>query len=354
MMITSVPHEGFPFGTNIHFVFGVKSGHFVFVHSSLKWILPDGAVNDASTLISKIEAEDILYLREVYQRVISGRYNGKITFKLRGPEDIVWLQAIPFSGEFQGEQVISGTVMEVTDEVANTQSIKKFADKKNSILHMLGHDLRGPLNIARSLIKTINREVQDARLLEKSGHIATILEQSIDMISDLVRREFLETINAELVKRRVDIVGKIAGYLEECRRSESLSGLSFHLRCSSEKIFIKLDDTKFIQVVNNLISNSLKFTPTGGSVSVSIDEDPDLVHFKFSDNGIGIPERLLPEIFEKFTPARRPGLQGEPTLGLGLSIVKTIVGWHDGNISCESKEGSGTTFFITLPKNLPG
>lgn len=353
MTISLLPQKGFPFGNNIHFIYAIRSNQLLFLHTSFDWIIANGGDDAIEALISKIEPEDVSFLQQIFTNVLSGRFSGKTTFKLRGPEGHRWLHATPLSAEHNGEQVIIGTLVDITDEVINMQSIEKFTNKKNSILHMLGHDLRGPLNVANSVIKVIDRQISDPTVLEKTGYIATILHQSIDLISDLVKRELIETTGTELVIKRVDIVSKLSEYLEECRRSESISEIKFNMRSSSDRVFIKLDDAKFMQVVNNLISNSLKFTPPGGQITVVIEEDTDEVLFEFSDSGIGIPEKLLPEIFEKFTTARRPGLRGEPTLGLGLSIVKTIINWHEGKIRCESTEGSGTTFFIRIPKNLP-
>ena len=353
MTISLFPQKDFPFGNNIHFVYQIQSRQLLFLHSSFDWIISDDEDDPIHALISKIAPEDVTFMQQILSNVLSGRFSGKTTFKLRHTDGYRWLHATPLPAEYKGEQVIIGTLVDITDEVVNMQSIGRFANKKNSILHMLGHDLRGPLNVAKSVIKVIDREINDPALLEKTGYIANILHQSIDMISDLVKRELLETTGTELVRKRVDIVSKLTEYLEECRRSEALAEITFDLRASADKVFIKLDDAKFMQVVNNLISNSLKFTPPGGEITVAIVEEPGEVLFTFSDTGIGIPEKLLPEIFEKFTPARRPGLRGEPTIGLGLSIVKTIINWHEGNIICESKEGSGTTFIIRLPKNLP-
>ncbi|HKG06259.1 MAG TPA: HAMP domain-containing sensor histidine kinase [Pedobacter sp.] len=352
-MVKIVHQEGLPFANNIHFAYDIRLGHFQFIHSSLEWITSAGSGTNARDVIEKIEPEDIIYLKGIFSNVIAGDFNGRINIKLRASERVRWLQVVPFLADQQGTRLVLGAVMEVTDEVNDIQTITKYANKKNSILYMLGHDLRGPLNMAKSLTKTITRQIGDQEFLKKTGYISSILQQCINLISDLVNREFLETTSVELVKKRVDIVSKIKEYLDECNRSESLAQISFHLKSSSDQIFIMLDDAKFMQIVNNLISNSLKFTPAKGAIHIYIEEEANQVNFKFSDTGIGIPNALLPEIFEKFTSARRPGLQGEPTLGLGLSIVKTIVGWHDGSVSCESTEGDGTTIFITLPKNIP-
>src|SRR5690606_32111644 len=104
------------------------------------------------------------------------------------------------------------------------------------------------------------------------------------------------------------------------------------------------------QVINKLVSNSMKFTPDGGTITVKIEDKQDSVLFTVADNGIGIPKKYHHELFEKFTHARRPGLRGEPSTGLGMSIIKTIVEWHNGKIWFDSKENEGTTFFIQLPK----
>ncbi len=352
MSIRYLPQHGFPFGNNIHFAYCVSSAQFLFVHSSISWIFSDTEANDPAVVISKIDEQDIPYLQDVFNKVLSGSFNGKITLKLLSPKGTRSLLIIPYIGNLEGKQLVTGSVADVSDEVANIESLTKYTDKKNSILHMLGHDLRGPLNIAKSLIKTVAKQVEEPVLLERTEHIAIILEQSIEMISDLLKREFLETASAELVRKRVDIVKLLKDYLEECKRSENIAGINFQLSSTSDRILIDLDNAKFMQVVNNLISNSLKFSPAGGTISITVEEQQDHVNFKFTDEGVGIPESLLPKIFDKFTAARRPGLHGEPTLGLGLSIVRSIINWHEGTISCESIEGKGTTFLIRIPKQL--
>lgn len=218
---------------------------------------------------------------------------------------------------------------------------------------MLGHDLRGPLNVAKSLIKAMEQESSNVAAIDKSRSIAAIIQQSINLITNLVSRELAETTGTVLVKKLVDIVWLLSDYMEECRRSSDLADRTFSLTSSAPAIFISMDDAKFMQVINNLLSNALKFTGPGGLIQVELKDLGGQLQIKFSDNGIGIPELLLPQIFDKFTNARRPGLHGEPSLGLGLSIVKTIIAWHDGTIFCESIEGVGTSFLITLPKKPP-
>jgi two-component system sensor histidine kinase VicK len=99
-----------------------------------------------------------------------------------------------------------------------------------------------------------------------------------------------------------------------------------------QTIYLHVDEAKFMQIMSNLMSNSLKFTRSGGTISIVIQDRSSDVRLKFSDNGIGTPVEFQNKLVDKFTKARRKGLNGEPTVDLGLSIVKTIVEWHRGKI----------------------
>lgn len=99
-----------------------------------------------------------------------------------------------------------------------------------------------------------------------------------------------------------------------------------------------------------MISNAIKFASDGGEITLRIEEQEEHVLFTVEDNGVGIPAHLQEGLFEKFPKARRPGLKGEPSTGLGMSIIKTIVEWHNGRIWFESEENKGAIFYIELPK----
>ncbi|MHA4893534.1 sensor histidine kinase [Pedobacter sp. PWIIR3] len=347
------PLDGFPYGANIHLAYGINTRQLFFLHDSLNWVIDGKQENPIAALLSKIEPEDLKYLQDNFNSIAEGNFHGDLKFKLKSANGTRWFQAYPFLTQLEdASPLILATIVDITKDVVSMQSIAKFTDKKNSILHMLGHDLRGPLNVAKSLTKSLNTEISDSSVQEKTKYVSIILQQSIDLIGDLISRELMETTAAQLAKERIDIVLRIKDYLEESLRSAPLAELSFEMLSTDDKIFIKLDDAKFMQILNNLMSNAMKFTPPGGKITVSISQTENEVQIEFKDNGIGIPENLLPQIFDKFTDARRTGLQGEPTIGLGLSIVKTIVDWHQGSITCKSKEQEGTTFLITLPKAL--
>jgi two-component system sensor histidine kinase VicK len=338
-----------PYGSNVHFLYQVDNGDLRYLHPDFEWMAAEGP-DRAKDILSRISLQDLPALTESYHRAIQGHFSGCITLKLDTPDGKRWIEISPFLASFESSTVLLGTLKEVTSEILNMESIARYANKKNSILHMLAHDLRGPLNMAKSVVKIVDRELAEPGLRRKTSYIAGILQQSIDLIADLVAREFLETTAVVLVKKQVDIVKKLSEYLEESKRSEDLAQRSFSLTSSKEEIFVNLDDAKFMQVINNLMSNALKFTNPGGRIMLGVTDEEKQVRFSFADDGVGIPKNQLSEIFEKFTEARRPGLHGEPTLGLGLSIVETIIGWHGGRIWCESEEGAGSTFHFIIPK----
>ena len=112
---------------------------------------------------------------------------------------------------------------------------------------------------------------------------------------------------------------------------------------------VNINTDKFTRVIDNILTNALKFTPLGGKININISKSNTIALLKIEDNGIGIPLHLQALIFDKFTTAGRRGTSGEKSLGLGMSICKKIVALHQGKIWFESKDNTGTTFFIELP-----
>jgi signal transduction histidine kinase len=106
---------------------------------------------------------------------------------------------------------------------------------------------------------------------------------------------------------------------------------------------------KLWRVVSNLIGNAIKFSPTGASINVSMEQRAGGIRIAVKDEGIGIPPDMQEKIFDLFTEAKRPGTAGEQAFGLGLAISKQIVEAHGGRIWFESGTTKGTTFFVDLP-----
>lgn len=335
-----------------NFVFDLDSDRFIYVNQAFKSLTGSGEDKvSVSSLLELVHPEDRQYLAKSYQTLLEGLNKQTIDLRLIVNNEEKYVRLTPFHLSTTSGRFIIVYAADITADTNNLQTMKKYANKKNSILNIISHDLRGPLGIANTVTQVLTRKVEDPRLIDMIKTVSKILDQSIELITDLTGREFLETTGVELVKQRVNIAQKLKEYMEEAQKSSVMKKRTFNFSSSDKSIFLSVDESKFMQVMNNLMTNALKFTKDDGNISLNIKDQRDSVLFTFSDNGIGIPKQYHPTLFAKFTDARRIGLKGEATVGLGLSIVKTIIEWHDGKIWVESDEGAGTTFYIEIPRN---
>ncbi|NEU08025.1 PAS domain S-box protein [Flavihumibacter sp. R14] len=327
----------------------LKSRQLLYVNRAFRHLTGiDSEVISLDDVMNLVHAEDLEFLKNSFRNILQ-EDNPSADIRLETANQQKWIRLKAVMTSLKSEQVILAYANDITAERNNMNTIKKYTNKKNSTLNILSHDLRGPLSMANTATKLVKQGIKEPKLIELTQTVSSILSSSIDMINDLVGREFSETTDVELVKQRINIVSKLQDYMEEAQRSESITKRTFKFSCSDKSIYVNLDEAKFMQVINNLMTNALKFTHDDGIISLHISDQRNSVLFTFSDNGIGIPKPYHPTLFAKFTDARRKGLHGEDTIGLGLSIVKTIVEWHNGKIRFESKEGEGTTFYIEVP-----
>jgi len=179
--------------------------------------------------------------------------------------------------------------------------------------------------------------------------LETTSRNSLKMIRDLVSIEFLSGAPTDLKPERVEAGAVLREPLDQLQRGQAVLSYRFDYSLPSEPVYANLDVNN-TQVLTNLVSNAFKFTPDGGRVEVAVTAGPGCVRVQVHDTGIGIPAALQPGLFERFTKARRPGLRGEPTTGLGLALCQTIVQWHQGTLSVASAEGKGSTFAVEIPQ----
>jgi two-component system sensor histidine kinase VicK len=339
----------------IVFVYEIEKKQFTFLNPAFEKIWGQtrkSVLKNPGTLLKSICPDDREHVQSVFQDLLEGALIPDMEFRiLLRNKAIRWLCVKPLL--LEDEQVIIGYAEDITSSKQYTSYLKKYSEKKNAILNILSHDLAGPLTLIQNLTTMLE---QDLKSYENDdvhrviGLIQKSSRQGTQLIQEFMRQEFLETSNVDVIKHRVDLVQVLREALDEYQQTESLTGKTFTFINSAETIYLHLDDTKFMQAINNLISNALKFTPDGGEITVSVEEKEATVLVKVADNGIGIPGKYHSTLFDKFTHARRPGIKGEPSVGLGMSIIKTIVEWHHGHIWFESQENKGTTFYIEVPK----
>ena len=337
------------------FAYDIASRRFSYLNTAFEKIwrkTRKSILEKPAALLKTIHLEDKQHVQEMYQELLEGIILKETEFRIQlRDHSIRWVCVKPRL--LEEEQVIVGYADDITAQKDYNDYLKKFTDKKNSILNILSHDLAAPLGMINSLARMLESDLGSGPNPEVS-HLISLIErnsrQGMSLIQEFVKQEFLESTGTELIKRRVNLVQAIRESMEEYQQTQQLTGKIFHYTSSSDAIYLSLDDNKFTQVINNLISNAIKFTPDGGEITVALEEKEASVLIKIADTGIGIPGKYHATLFDKFTKARRPGLKGEPSVGLGMSIIKTIVEWHQGHIWFESQENKGTCFYIEIPK----
>ncbi|SHK08785.1 PAS domain-containing sensor histidine kinase [Hymenobacter psychrotolerans] len=345
----------------LYYIYHLETRRFLYVSPAYETITsrPAAAVNDdLPDLLALVHPDDKAYADGCLRHLLRGSFLEDVELRLLHPDGrIQWLCCTAARvSEADGRTYLSGTIQDTTSAREYRENADRFNKKKNATLEILSHDLAGPFVMMQQLAEFVGEKVvplQDEMLDGMLRVMKNTCQDSVTLIRDFVDNEFMESANVDLKIERVDLVAELREVLEEYQRSEVNLAKNFLFRPASPRIYVELDNNKVMQVINNLVSNAIKFTPDGGRIEVSVAEEPSRVLITVADSGIGIPEHLMPVLFERFTPARRPGLRGEKTTGLGMSIIKSIVELHKGRIQCQSVENQGTTFTIELPRGEP-
>ena len=340
-----------------YFTFDTLNKEFIYINPAageLWGIETERIFADPAALLSSVHQDDKEFLLQQYRKVAEDREPILAEFRIIPPgQKLKWISLSAFLLKNDADQqLVGGHATDITAHKEYIQNILKYNNKKNSTLEILSHDLAAPFANIKGSINAIEEQVNqgDLDIRQLIDFIRQDAMKGSDMIRDFVDNEFLESSQVVLHKERVDITGKVAIMMNNYQEQQFLIDKKFKLIAPDKPIFMYIDMMKFLQVMNNLVSNAIKFTQENGSITVSVEEQEEHVLLTVADDGIGIPENVQPYLFERFTVARRAGIRGEKSTGLGMSIIKTIVELHDGKIDFESAEGMGTTFYLKIPK----
>lgn len=341
----------------VFFAFHLQINKMLYLNEAFEriWNVSRESIGSNLTLLFEtVHPDDRAHVTSSFFNLKEDKQKQTIEFRILQPHGgIKWLKVDAYLSDKSDNKIVVGTGSDITGYKDYIETLHKFSNKKNSILQILSHDLLGPLgNIQMSalMLSKYPEIAEKADIMELIDLVGKNSKRSVTMIRDLINREFLESSETTLVKQRVDIVLKIQEIIEQYKDPNAVARQTVDFETPLNSLYVSIDVSKFIQVINNLLLNAQKFTPDGGHIVVSLEDKQKTIVIKVQDNGIGIPEEMKPFIFDKFTKARRMGIKGEPTTGLGMSIIKTIVEWHDGRIWFESTEGKGTTFYVEIPK----
>lgn len=226
--------------------------------------------------------------------------------------------------------------------------IEKAGAFKNQVLGMVAHDLRNPIAAVESLAMMM--ELEDDITEDTLDSVSMIKQSCVKargIIDDLLDAARNENIN-ELTTVKTELNGLLQHNIDVWNMQQNGNN-PISLISNIQPVYAQINAEKFNRVIDNLISNAVKFSKDNNGVELYLSSQDNFVTIKVDDHGLGIPIDMISHIFEPFSKAGRTGLKGEQSTGLGLSIVKQLIESHKGSITVQSEEGKGTTFIIKLP-----
>jgi two-component system, chemotaxis family, CheB/CheR fusion protein len=224
---------------------------------------------------------------------------------------------------------------------------------KDQFVATVSHELRGPLNVISGWVNILlgAGENPDSVILNKAlTAIGRGVAAQTRLVSDLLEHSRIAAGKVELQRAAIDLVTVAEAALVGVRAAADAKDIDIELSGDRASSVILGDWDRMQQVLWNLFFNAVKFTPTGGSVRVSIGRIDNQVHVTVRDDGNGIPAEFLPHVFDRFRQAEGSSNRNHGGLGLGLTLVRELVELHGGTVQAASAgEGLGATFTVILP-----
>lgn len=315
--------------------------------------------------LKRVNPEDAQSLRAVLTQAWR-EGQGHITFKFRTLDEgaaMRWLSSrmvIMYDGSGRPVRMI-GVMVDITVQqqveqerahlIAQEQKARLDAENanraKDEFLAMLGHELRNPLSAISAAIEVLNRissqgdQAVRVRMIitRQTRHLARLMDDLLDVARVIAGKIHLslQPVNLGASVQRLVNTMKMAGLVGQ-----------HPVEVDVQDVWINADAMRLEQIVNNLVTNAVKYSPPDGRIKVSVRAQGQFARMQISDQGMGIPENLLPRIFDLFVQGERTLDRRQGGLGIGLTLVKSLVELHEGEISVSSS-GQGSIFTVDMP-----
>jgi len=254
--------------------------------------------------------------------------------------------------DLQGHPVsMAGIVQDITDAKQTQDLLKEIAIRKDEFLAMLAHELRNPLAPISNAVQIMKRSHADeVRLAWCQDVISRQVEQLARLVDDLLDISRISRGKIELKQKMLKVSTIVQRAVETSQPLMEARRHELTVQLPPEPVYVEGDLVRLAQVVSNLLNNAAKYTDAGGSISLSVEQLGNNVFIRVRDNGRGIDPATLSNLFELFYQVDRTIDRAEGGLGIGLSLVKSLVTMHGGDVWAESEgRGQGSEFVIRLP-----
>jgi two-component system, OmpR family, sensor histidine kinase VicK len=343
-----------------YMVYDITNGRFLYANSSFETITHrtcQQLLNNPGSMLEAIHPDDQKLAVKIFKTLLRKTTCTALDFRIIRPdrtERWIRMKTYPIS---ENKQITYLTCF-MEDDTARKSSLlnmQKVNGWKDSILEIMAHDLRGPISLVKTLANAIDQKLQgkeNREILKWTKMIQEISSRNIRLIHNLVKKESLDTAGAEINKERMELVREIGEVMNIFISSQVHTRRKIEFTRSHKEIYAEVDSMKLLQIINNLISNAIKFTRPDGSIKLHLEKLERSALITVLDNGIGIPRSLQPVIFNKYTEAGRTGIDGQESVGLGMWIVKKFAEAQGGTVWLESEEEKGTKVYVEIPLGI--
>ncbi len=227
---------------------------------------------------------------------------------------------------------------------------EKLDRERREFVSNVSHELRTPLTTMRSYLEALSDgAIKDDELGPRFLDVTrNETERMIRLVNDLLDLSRMDSRNFTINPGWVNFISFLNQIIDRFEMTKERY-VYFKRLLPKEAVYVEIDEDKLTQVIDNIISNALKYSPEGGTITFRVKLLDDHIEVSISDQGIGIPKDNLNKVFERFYRVDRARTRQLGGTGLGLAIAKEIIGVHGGDIWAKSQEGKGTTIIFTLP-----
>jgi PAS domain S-box-containing protein len=257
-----------------------------------------------------------------------------------------------------GSRNVALLFTDITERRRAELELRRLADglaeedrRKTEFLATLAHELRNPLAPIRSGLQLMRRAKGDPAAL---GRVQDIMDRQVDhlvhLVDDLLDVARITRGQIELKPDWIDLEDVVRAALDTSMPLIDAARHRLDLRLPATPVRLHADPVRLTQVVSNLLNNAAKYTPRGGAIVVAVERNEDQASIVVSDNGIGIPPEAIDSVFQMFTQVAHPAQRSQGGLGIGLSLVRSLVELHGGSITAASRGiDAGSVFTVRLP-----
>jgi two-component system, OmpR family, sensor histidine kinase VicK len=288
---------------------------------------------------------DVLQLEDKIVDITELQDSGSIIIDFSEDDGPLLIRA-NFSTVLDDEEEITGFIAVLSDVTEQ----EKVEQERREFVSNVSHELRTPLTTMKSYIEALTEGAwQDKEIAPRFLNVAqNETDRMIRMVNDLLQLSKLDQDEYPMHKERTEFIGYFHHVVDRLEMNIP-EQLTFIRELPKGLFYVWIDKDKMTQVLDNIISNAIKYSPEGGEIRLKVEQKRHHLLISVKDEGIGIAYDKLDKIFERFYRADRARSRKLGGTGLGLAITKELIEAHHGKIWAKSKEGKGTTILFTLP-----